>query len=112
MSLRKNNGNINDTGHNVEALGSWDHGVEPYDVGNRPEDTDHKIENVQELVQGTQGIISRGRQFFREKFHDFREWVNNDRFREDYKSHSEEVVAGEKMAVKRMVHDKSFEAPC
>ena len=59
-----------------------------------------------------QGIISRGRQFFREKFHDFREWVNNDRFREDYKSHSEEVVAGEKMAVKRMVHDKSFEAPC
>lgn len=25
--------NLQDTGHKCEAIGSWDHGVEPYDVG-------------------------------------------------------------------------------
>ena len=27
---------LDDTGHRVEALGSWDHGLEPWDIGDRP----------------------------------------------------------------------------
>ena len=43
--------NIDDTGHRVEALGSWDHGLEPYDIGGQ---TDNPIESVQVRTELTQ----------------------------------------------------------
>ena len=46
---------MNDTGHQVEALGSWDHGVENYDIG----DTDEpKVQTVQ--VRKDLSILPRG----------------------------------------------------
>ena len=36
---------FDDTGHCVEALGAWDHGLEPYDIGDQAEEP--KIETVQ-----------------------------------------------------------------
>eukprot|EP01083_Nonionella_stella_P090205 252024_1 len=40
---------MDDTGHRVEALGSWDHGLEAYDMGDWAEDP--KVESVQEFAK-------------------------------------------------------------
>ena len=37
--------------------------------------------------------------------------LNDKRLREDYLGHTEEVVAGEKMAVNDVIHQDSFNAP-
>ncbi len=93
--------NIDDTGHKVEALGSWDHGVESYDVG-----ANRCLLNEDASFRGTLARWIR-------KMKDFGAGIQNDsKLREDYQSHTEEVVAGEKMAVRRVVRRKSFEAPC
>ena len=39
-------------------------------------------------------------------------FFNDPHLREAYNSHTEEIVAGEKMAVKKIIHQNSFEAPC
>jgi hypothetical protein len=90
-----------DTCHRVEAIGSWDHAIEPYDVG--CDDKDPKEENVQGFIRHAFDLLSCR----------FRNGVLNDtKLREVYLAHTEEVVAGEKMAVNDVVHQDSFNAPC
>lgn len=94
----QNKNNFDDTGHKLEAIGSWDHGVEPFDAGSCPKYGD-------ETLRETLGRWVR------------RVWfggglLNDRELREDYRGHTEEVVAGEKMAVSSVVHRNSFEAPC
>ena len=92
-----------DTGHRVEAIGSWDHAIEPYDVG--LDDKAPKEENVRGFLRHVFVLL-------RDSFQRCRNGVLNDtRLREDYLNHTEEVVAGEKMAVNDVIHQDSFNAP-
>ncbi|KAL7443529.1 hypothetical protein ACHAXM_008960 [Skeletonema potamos] len=93
-----------DTGHRVEAIGSWDHGIEPFDGG--CDDKGPKEENVQGFLRHAFILLSGRFQRFRTGL------LNDTKLREDYLAHTEEVVAGEKMAVNDVVHQDSFNAPC
>eukprot|EP01083_Nonionella_stella_P285662 972455_1 len=104
--------NIDDTGHRVEALGSWDHGLEPYDIGDQTKD--HKVESLQEFnefmkhaVHLTLDTLAGGLKRIQESA-----FFDDPHLREEYNSHTEEVIAGEKMAVANVIHQNSFEAPC
>jgi hypothetical protein len=99
--------NTDDTAHQVEAIGTWDHGVEGVDS---LEDGAHKITSMQEFVscatKATKAIGS-GIKKLAEK-----DILHDRELREKYGDHTEEIVAGEKMAVKAIVHTDSFDAPC
>ena len=47
-----------------------------------------------------------------DKLHSTDNFWNDPHFRRDYQAHTEEIVVGEKMAVKDVVHQDSFHAPC
>eukprot|EP01083_Nonionella_stella_P128258 388564_1 len=91
--------NLDDTGHKLERIGSWDHGLEPHDIGD--DEGGHKIESVQEFLKSAVRLSWR---------------ALNNCFDPDLKkawdTHTEEIVAGEKMAVKSVIHKESFDAPC
>ncbi|KAL9181999.1 hypothetical protein ACHAXT_012342 [Thalassiosira profunda] len=95
--------NMDDTGHRVEALGSWDHGMEQFDDQNN----EPKIESVQEFVKRTLTLtcsaLRKGMKRIQES-----EFFSDPRLREGYNSHTEEDVAGERMAVRDVVHQRSF----
>ena len=42
---------IDDTSHQVEAIGTWDHGVEGVDTVNIAADGTHKIDSFQDFVK-------------------------------------------------------------
>ncbi|KAL7554963.1 hypothetical protein ACHAWF_018527 [Thalassiosira exigua] len=98
--------NKDDTAHQVEALGSFDHGLEPHDVGYDTEET--KVESVQQFLTRTFDVtcnaLSNGLKRLRES-----EYFSDPRLRD---SHTEEIVAGERMAVSYVIRKESFEAPC
>lgn len=94
----------NDTGHIVEAIGSWDHAVEPYDVGIN--DKGPKEENVLGFLRHAYDLLLGRLQGFRNGL------LSDTKLRQDFLAHTEEVVAGEKMAVSDIVHQDSFTAPC
>ncbi|KAL7480014.1 hypothetical protein ACHAW6_007669 [Cyclotella cf. meneghiniana] len=112
MSNTTRKTNIDDTAHKVEAIGSWDHGVEGYDVGERSEDESQKIESLQDFVKCTKNAIWNGMEKLKEKERCYSDILHNRELREKYREHTEEIVAGEKMAVKPLVHEDSFGAPC
>jgi|Transcript_13103 hypothetical protein len=93
-----------DTGHRVEAIGSWDHAIEPYDLG--LDDKAPKEENIQGFLRHAFVLLSGSFQRCRNGL------LNDTRLRENYAAHTEEVVAGEKMAVCDVIHQDSFNAPC
>ena len=92
-----------DTGHRVEAIGSWDHAIEPYDLG--LDDEAPKEENIQGFLRHAFVLLSSSCQRLRNGV------LNDMRLRQDYIGHTEEVVAGEKMAVNDVIHQDSFSAP-
>ena len=94
-----------DTGHKVEALGSWDHAVEPHDIG--IDDKGPKEDNIL-------GFLRHAYVLLRVRLERFRNGLllDDSKLREDYLGHTEEVVAGEKMAVSDVIHQESFDAPC
>ncbi|KAL3782401.1 hypothetical protein HJC23_005449 [Cyclotella cryptica] len=104
--------NIDDTAHKVEAIGSWDHGIEGYDVGDRSEDDSQKIESLQDFVKCAKKAISNGMDKLKEKERSYSDILHNRELREHYREHTEEIVAGEKMAVKPLIREDSFGAPC
>jgi hypothetical protein len=112
MSNTTRKTNIDDTAHKVEAIGSWDHGVEGYDVGERSEDESQKIESLQDFVKCAKKAIWNGMDKLKEKERSYSDILHNRELREKYREHTEEIVAGEKMAVKPLVHEDSFGAPC
>ena len=135
---------MDDTAHQTEALGSWDHGLEPYDIG--LDDRGPKVQSVKvsslllyfELLLISQlnlhlttntcfphvktSTSSNLQEFFiltsacfnkaLDKLHSTDNFWNDPHFRREYQAHTEETVAGEKMAVKNVVHQNSFNAPC
>lgn len=110
--------NIDDTAHQVEAIGTWDHGVEGVDTANI-DDGSHKINNIQDFITcaskaiGTASkAIGTGINTLKEKERNCNNLLHDRRLREEYREHTEEVVAGEKMAVKSVVREHSFDAPC
>ena len=90
-----------DTGHKVEALGSWDHAVEPHDIG--IDDKGPKEDNIL-------GFLRHAYVLLRVRLERFRNGLllDDSKLREDYLGHTEEVVAGEKMAVSDVIHQESF----
>ena len=110
--------NIDDTAHQVEAIGTWDHGVEGIDTVN-VEDGSHKIVSIQDFVncaakaiENASKVIGGGINTLKEKERNCSDLLHDRRMREDYQQHTEEIVAGEKMAVKPIIHEHSFDAPC
>lgn len=110
--MKTNENTIDDTAHQVEAIGTWDHGVEGVDTVNAAEDGTHKIDNFQDFVQCAAKAIGSGIEKLKEKERSYNNILHDHRLRKEYQEHTEEIVAGEKMAVKQIVHEHSFDAPC
>jgi hypothetical protein len=104
--------NIDDTAHRIEAIGSWDHGVEGIDtVNSSAEDGSHKIEGIQDFLKCVSKAIGSGIEKLKEDERRHNGILHDRALREKYREHTEEIVAGEKMAVKSMIHEHSFDAP-
>ena len=104
--------NFDDTSHQVEAIGTWDHGIEGADTVNCTADKAHKIDNFQDFLKCARNAIGYGLEQLKEKERSFNNILHDRKLREEYREHSEEIVAGEKMAVRAIVHEHSFDAPC
>lgn len=104
--------NFDDTAHQIEAIGTWDHGMEGIDTVNCTSEKTHKIDNFKDFIKCATKAIDNGLEQLKEKERRFNNILHDRRLCEEYREHSEEVVAGEKMAVKAIVHEHSFDAPC
>lgn len=101
---------FDDTGHKLEAIGSWDHGIEGYDVGS--DDHSQKIQDVHDFTTCFRQAITSGISKIREEEHRFGSLIQDTQLQEKYRSHTEEIVSGEKMCVARVINQDSFDAPC
>jgi hypothetical protein len=104
--------NIDDTAHQVEAIGTWDHGVEGIDTVNSSDNGSHKIDSFEDFVKCATNAIGKGINKLRQTDQSCKDVLHDRQLREAYREHTEEIVAGEKMAVKPIVHEHSFDAPC
>lgn len=104
--------NIDDTAHQVEAIGTWDHGVEGIDTVNSTDNDAHKIDSLKDFIKCATSAIGKGINKLKETELNYNDVLHDRKLREAYREHTEEVVAGEKMAVKPTVHEHSFDAPC